>query len=144
MLGAYTRKDRNNFAGELEYIFELFPILKERCGQLAGTLSGGEQQMLAFARVLMSKPALVLMDEPSMGLAPLMIKKIYEAISLLKKTGTTFFIVEQNARLALKISDRGYVLETGRIVINESSAELLNNKEVQRAYLGKEYKRIND
>lgn len=144
MLGAYTRKDRNNFAGELEYIFELFPILKERYNQLAGTLSGGEQQMLAFARVLMSKPALVLMDEPSMGLAPLMIKKIYEAISLLKKTGTTFLIVEQNARLALKISDRGYVIETGQIVINESSGELLNNKEVQRAYLGKEYKRIND
>ncbi len=144
MLGAYTRKDRNILGAEMDNIFGLFPILKERREQLAGTLSGGEQQMLAFGRVLMSRPALILMDEPSMGLAPLMIKKIYETIAMLKKNGTTFLLVEQNAHLALKISDRGYVIETGQIVLSGTSRELLDNKDVQRAYLGKEYKRIND
>jgi branched-chain amino acid transport system ATP-binding protein len=135
-LGAYTRTDRAGIRSDMEWVFELFPRLAERRHNLAGTLSGGEQQMLAFGRALMSRPRILLLDEPSTGLAPLIVKEIFAVIDRLKREGTTILLVEQNARIALKISDRGYVLETGRIVLSGSSTELVRSPDIQRAYLG--------
>jgi len=145
ILGAYQRykrKNKDNIEADLDRVFHFFPILKERRKQLAGTLSGGEQQMLAIARALMSKPKLLLLDEPSMGLAPKVVKEIFRIILELQKEGTTIFLVEQNAKMALGIANRGYVIETGRIVIQGSSQELLGNKEIRRAYLGRGYKKV--
>lgn len=122
----------------LEYQYELFPILRDRKGQLAGTLSGGEQQMLAMGRALMSKPSLVMMDEPSTGLAPLIVKEIFQIIVRLRDEGNTVLLVEQNAKAALGIADRGYVLETGKIIVQGPAGDLLANQDVQRAYLGRE------
>lgn len=141
LLGAYPeyrRKRRTDVSGELERVHALFPILKERERQLAGTLSGGEQQMLAIARALMARPKLIMMDEPSMGLAPLIVKSIFAIIGQLRDEGNTVLLVEQNAKAALGIADRGYVLETGRIVLQGTSEELLSNRDVQRAYLGRD------
>jgi branched-chain amino acid transport system ATP-binding protein len=146
-LGAYLQIKKHNTAASeniLQEIFSLFPILCERQHQLAGTLSGGEQQMLAMARALMSRPLLLMMDEPSMGIAPLIVKQIFNTIVNLRDQGVTILLVEQNARAALAVADRGYVLETGQIVLEGSSSDLLNNRDVQRAYLGKEYKKINE
>jgi len=145
ILGAYVRffqDDKKNIWRDLKNVFELFPILKERAKQRAGTLSGGEQQMLAIGRTLMAKPKLLLLDEPSMGLAPRITNDILRTIKVLREKSTTILLVEQNAQAALKIADRGYVLETGRIILEGESHDLLNNKEVQRAYLGKEYREI--
>jgi branched-chain amino acid transport system ATP-binding protein len=128
----------------IDDMYRLFPILKDRAGQLAGTLSGGEQQMLAMARALMARPRLLAIDEPSLGVAPLMIRRIYETIADLKREGLTILLVEQNARAALRVADRGYVVETGQIVLEGTSRELADNKDVQRAYLGKEYRRIDE
>lgn len=145
ILGAYQRyrKDKKSeIKSDLEKVFVLFPILKERKSQIAGTLSGGEQQMLAIGRSLMAKPKLILMDEPSMGLAPLITTQIFQIIAELHKQGTTILLVEQNAEAALKISSRAYVIETGRVVLQGTSQELLHNQEVRRAYLGREYKEV--
>jgi branched-chain amino acid transport system ATP-binding protein len=146
-LGAYliarTGK-RREVKQRLEEIYELFPVLYERQEQLAGTLSGGEQQMVAIGRALMTGPRLIMMDEPSMGLAPLIVEKIFTTIAALPKLGKTVLLVEQNARASLDIADRGYVLETGQIVLSGTSQELLDNHDVQRAYLGKDYKRIEE
>lgn len=142
-LGAYLRfkkKEKMAIGQDLERIFQLFPRLRERLTQIAGTLSGGEQQMLAIGRALMARPKLLLLDEPSMGLAPLVVRDIMNTISALRDTGVTILMVEQNARASLRISDRGYVLETGRVVLQGSSEELLNDNDVKRAYLGKDYK----
>ncbi len=147
VLGAYSRSGRKHRRGvqdDLERVLELFPRLRERCTQLAGTLSGGEQQMLAMARALMARPRLLMLDEPSMGLAPLIVKDIFDTIVHLRSEGNTILLVEQNARAALGIADRGYVMETGQIVLDESAERLLDNMEVQRAYLGKEYARIDE
>jgi len=133
-LGAFQRSDE--IAGDLERNFDLFPILRERTGQLGGTLSGGEQQMLAIARALMARPKLLLLDEPSLGLAPLMVAKIFEIIHMINRQGTTILLVEQNANMALHIAQRGYVLETGRIVLEDSAANLMNNEQVRKSYLG--------
>lgn len=133
-IGAYLRKD--NLSADIEWVYDLFPRLKERSWQLAGTLSGGEQQMLAVARALMSKPKLLMMDEPSLGLAPLVVRDIFEIIKEINKQGVTILLIEQNANMALKIADLGYVIETGRITMTGSGAELLNNEEVKKAYLG--------
>jgi branched-chain amino acid transport system ATP-binding protein len=146
-LGAYliARTGRRREVRErLDEIYELFPVLCERQDQLAGTLSGGEQQMVAIGRALMSGPRLIMMDEPSMGLAPLIVEKIFTTIAALPKLGKTVLLVEQNARASLDIADRGYVLETGQIVLSGTSQELLDNHDVQRAYLGKDYKRIEE
>jgi branched-chain amino acid transport system ATP-binding protein len=146
-LGAYTqlRKRQGAAVGnELNRVFNLFPILKQRCSQLAGTLSGGEQQMLAIGRALMAKPLFIMLDEPSMGLAPLVVKEILATISRLRNEGSTILVVEQNSKAVLGIADRGYVMETGSIVLEGTAQELLNNKEVQRAYLGKDYQKINE
>jgi branched-chain amino acid transport system ATP-binding protein len=129
---------------EIEGVCILFPILARRRDQLAGTLSGGEQQMLALGRALMGKPAMLMLDEPSIGLAPLVVRGIFEVIVELRKQGKTILLVEQNARAALSIADRGYVMETGRILLEGTAEELSGNRDVQRAYLGKEYRRIND
>ena len=145
LLGAYVRfkgKGKKEVWKDLEGIFGLFPILKERKAQRAGTLSGGEQQMVAIGRTLMSRPKLLLLDEPSMGLAPKVVGDIFRAIRTLPTRGTTILLVEQNAKAALRIAERGYVMETGRIILEGETADLLNNKEVQRAYLGKEYREI--
>ena len=145
ILGAYQRyrKDKKSeIKRDLEKVFVLFPILKERKSQIAGTLSGGEQQMLAIGRSLMARPKLILMDEPSMGLAPLVTTQIFQIISELHKQGTTILLVEQNAEAALRISSRAYVIETGRVVLQGMSQELLHNQEVRRAYLGREYKEV--
>lgn len=142
-LGAYLRfkkKQKEAIGGDLDWVFQLFPRLKERSEQIAGTLSGGEQQMLAIGRALMAKPKLLLLDEPSMGLAPLIVKDIMHTVSELRKSGVTILMVEQNARASLTISDRGYVLETGRVVLQGPSDELMNDSDVKRAYLGKDYK----
>ena len=139
-----ARRGRRESELDLESVFELFPRLKEREGQLAGTLSGGEQQMLAIGRSLMSRPDLIMLDEPSMGLAPLVIKLIFSAIASLCARGKTVLVVEQNAKAILKIADRGYVMETGSLVLEGTGNELLANKDVQRAYLGKEYSSIAD
>ena len=135
MMGGYLFKNSANLK-ELEKVYDLFPRLKEREKQLAGTLSGGEQQMLAVARALMARPKLLLLDEPSMGLAPLIVKEIFNLIQRIHDTGTTVFLVEQNARAALKISDRAYVLETGKIALSGMASELLQSEAVQKAYLG--------
>jgi len=135
-MGAFTRKDKNNLAKDYEAIFQRFPRLYERHKQLAGTLSGGEQQMLAIGRALMSKPKLLLMDEPSMGLSPILVQEIFKIIRDVRDSGTTVLLVEQNAQEALKIADRAYVLETGTVAAQGPAAELLGNDEVRRAYLG--------
>ena len=135
-LGAYLRKDKDGIIEEMEKVFKLFPRLRERKNQPAGNLSGGEQQMLAFGRAMMSKPQILLLDEPSTGLAPLVIKEIFGVISKLRDDGITVLLVEQNAKLALKVSDRSYVLETGKIVMSGTSEEMLQSREIQRAYLG--------
>lgn len=135
-MGAFLRKDRHDIKKEMEHIFELFPILAERKNQTAGTLSGGEQQMLAISRGLMAKPKLLLMDEPSLGLSPIYVRTIFEIIKRINTEGTTIFLVEQNANMALKLAHRGYVMETGQIVMEGSSSELMNDERVKRAYLG--------
>ena len=135
-LGAYLRKDKAGIKDDIKRVFELFPVLHERCNQAGGTLSGGEQQMLAIGRALMARPKLLLLDEPSLGLAPILVDAIFEIIQQINNQGTTILLVEQNAQLALQYSHRGYVLETGEIALTDSSAELLNNEEVKKAYLG--------
>ena len=134
-MGAYFRTDRE-LGPDLEGVFELFPILKQRQSQLGGTLSGGEQQMLAMGRALMSRPQLLMLDEPSMGLAPVIVERIFEIIRRINERGTTILLVEQNARKALQAASRGYVLETGSIVLADSGPKLLNDPQVRRAYLG--------
>lgn len=139
-LGAYLRLRRGEKPAveqDVERVFELFPILKERQGQHAGTLSGGEQQMLAIARGLMAEPKVLLLDEPSLGLAPLLVQEIFNVLGRLRESGTTILLVEQNARAALEISDRAYVLETGAVVLSGAAQDLIMNEEVQKAYLGR-------
>ncbi|MCP4751972.1 MAG: ABC transporter ATP-binding protein [Proteobacteria bacterium] len=136
-MGSYLRKDKGGIKRDLEYVFDLFPILKERRSQLGGTLSGGEQQMLAISRGLMGQPKLLLLDEPSLGLAPMIIKQIFHIIEKInKESNTTIFLVEQNANLALQIADRGYVMENGVITMEDEASNLLNDEAVKRAYLG--------
>lgn len=135
-IGAYLRKDKAETEKDLEWVYSLFPRLKERSWQSAGTLSGGEQQMLAVGRALMAKPKMILMDEPSMGLSPLLVKEIFAIIQEVNKQGITILLVEQNAKMALAISDRAYVLETGNISIEGNAADLLNDLRVKKAYLG--------
>jgi branched-chain amino acid transport system ATP-binding protein len=136
-MGAYLRKDKPGIAKDLDYVFCIFPRLKEREWQAAGTLSGGEQQMLAIGRALMSKPKLLMLDEPSLGIAPLLVKTIFEKIvEINKELGLTILLVEQNANLALEVSHYGYVLETGKIILSDTSAALRENEQVQAAYLG--------
>ena len=135
-LGAYTRKDKNEVEESLERIYQSFPRLMERKSQLAGTLSGGEQQMLAMGRALMSKPRIVLMDEPSMGLSPILVHEIFRIIEEISASGTTVLLVEQNAKKALSIADRAYVLETGSIVLEGRASELLHDESIKKAYLG--------
>ncbi|MDP3039265.1 MAG: ABC transporter ATP-binding protein, partial [Deltaproteobacteria bacterium] len=145
ILGAYVRfrrEEKKVVLKDLDSIFELFPVLKERTKQRAGTLSGGEQQMVAIGRTLMARPKLLLLDEPSMGLAPKVVNDIFQTIQTLRSRATTILLVEQNAKAALKVADRGYIIETGRIILEGETQDLLNNKEVQRAYLGKEYREI--
>ncbi len=141
MLGAYIRlrgEEKKKALHDLESIYDLFPVLRERKKQRAGTLSGGEQQMVAIGRSLMARPRLLLLDEPSLGLAPLVVSGIFRTIRVLRSRGTTILLVEQNAKAALRIADRGYVLETGRIILEGEAADLLANREIQRAYLGKD------
>lgn len=135
-LGAYLRKDKDGIKEDLKRVFKLFPVLRERRKQHGGTLSGGEQQMLAIARALMGQPKLLLLDEPSLGLAPILVDSIFETIRQINDQGTTILLVEQNAQLALQLSSRGYVLETGEIVLADISASLLENEQVRKAYLG--------
>jgi len=135
-LGAVQRSDRAAVEHDFEYVFELFPILRERRQQRAGTLSGGEQQMLAIGRALMARPRLLLLDEPSLGLAPLLVERIFDVIARLKSERVTLLLVEQNARMALEVADRAYVMETGHIKLTGSAAELAANPDVERAYLG--------
>ncbi len=135
-LGAYTRKDKKEVAETMAKVFESFPRLKERRKQLAGTLSGGEQQMLAMGRALMAKPKILLLDEPSMGLSPLLVKEIFHIIEAINRNGTTVLLVEQNAKMALAIADRAYVLENGKIVLSGTGEELANSPQVKKAYLG--------
>jgi branched-chain amino acid transport system ATP-binding protein len=135
-MGAYHRNDRSEIQQDMGRVFDLFPRLKERTRQEAGTMSGGEQQMLAIGRALMSRPKLLLLDEPSMGLAPVLVERIFEVIREINEQGTTILLVEQNANVALEIASRGYVLETGAIVISASAAELREDPTVREAYLG--------
>ena len=135
-MGAYTRKDKDEIAGNLEMVYKRFPRLKERKNQMAGTLSGGEQQMLAMGRALMSQPKIILMDEPSMGLSPIFVNEIFDIIREVSAAGTTVLLVEQNAKKALSIADRAYVLETGRITLQGDAKELMNDESVKKAYLG--------
>lgn len=135
-LGAFLRKDQAGIRSDLDYVFSLFPILAERRRQPGGTLSGGEQQMLAISRALMARPRLLLLDEPSLGLAPIIIQQIFSIIQKVNKDGSTVFLVEQNANQALRIADRGYVMENGRIVMQDSAENLLSSPEVRKAYLG--------
>lgn len=135
-MGAYTRSDKNEIEETLQTVYKRFPRLEERKNQPAGTLSGGEQQMLAMGRALMSRPRIILMDEPSMGLSPILVNEIFDIIKSVSASGTTVLLVEQNAKKALSIADRGYVLETGRIVLEGKAQELLNDESVQKAYLG--------
>jgi len=142
-LGAYLRFSKGNRKGiekDLGYVLELFPILKERRNQKAGTLSGGEQQMLSIGRAIMSRPKLMLLDEPSLGLAPLLVGEIFNVIQKLQEDGTTILLVEQNAKAALKVATRAYVIETGRITLQGEAKALMENEEVKRAYLGKDYR----
>ncbi len=141
LLGAYVqfkRGNKNVVERELEHVYSLFPVLSQRENQLAGTLSGGEQQMLAIGRALMARPKLIMLDEPSMGLAPLIVKEIFNIILKIREEGNTVLLVEQNARSALRIANRGYVLETGRIIVEGEAEDLLANRDVQRAYLGRD------
>lgn len=135
-LGAYTRKDKNEIAETLKKVYERFPRLEERKGQLAGTLSGGEQQMLAISRGLMSNPKLLMLDEPSLGLAPIIVEEIFNMIEKVRKAGTTVLLIEQNASIALQISDYAYAIELGRISLSGTGQELLNSEDVKRVYLG--------
>jgi len=136
LMGAYTRTDKNKVEETLQQIYKRFPRLKERRNQLAGTLSGGEQQMLAMGRALMSKPKIILMDEPSMGLSPILVEEVFDIIKSINQSGTTVLLVEQNAKKALAIANRAYVLETGNIVLEGDARELMNNELVKKAYLG--------
>jgi branched-chain amino acid transport system ATP-binding protein len=136
MLGAYLRRDESGIQEDLDRVFSLFPRLKERERQKGGTMSGGEQQMLAIGRALMAQPTLLLLDEPSMGIAPILVERIYETIAEINKQGTTILLVEQNANFALEVSSRGYVLETGHVIVTDESDKLRENPEVQAAYLG--------
>lgn len=135
-MGAFTRNDKKAIGEDLERVYELFPRVKERHGQLAGTLSGGEQQMVAMGRALMARPRLLCMDEPSMGLSPAYVEQVFEIIQAINKQGTTIFVVEQNASIALSIAHRGYVLQTGEVVLSGTAQSLLANEMVQKAYLG--------
>jgi branched-chain amino acid transport system ATP-binding protein len=135
-IGANLRNDKPEILGDIERVFTLFPRLKERIAQRAGTLSGGEQQMLAIGRALMARPSVLLMDEPSMGLAPILVEQVFETIQEINREGVTIFLVEQNANVALSIADRGYVLQTGRIVMHDTAKNLLANPELSKAYLG--------
>lgn len=135
-MGAFLRNDKEGIRRDLEYVFDLFPILAERRRQAGGTLSGGEQQMLAISRAIMARPRLLLLDEPSLGLAPIIIRQIFNIVTKINETGTTVFLVEQNANLALKTAHRGYVMENGRIIMEDTSENLLANEEVKKAYLG--------
>jgi branched-chain amino acid transport system ATP-binding protein len=136
MLGAYLRKDADGIQSDMDRVYSLFPRLKEREQQKGGTMSGGEQQMLAIGRALMAQPSLLLLDEPSMGIAPILVERIYETIAEINRQGTTILLVEQNANFALEVSKRGYVLETGKVVMSDASDSLRTNPEVQKAYLG--------
>jgi branched-chain amino acid transport system ATP-binding protein len=136
MLGAYLRRDEDGISQDVERVYSLFPRLKERERQKGGTMSGGEQQMLAIGRALMAQPTLLLLDEPSMGIAPILVERIYETIAEINKQGTTILLVEQNANFALEVSNRAYVLETGAVTLTDKSAALRENPEVQKAYLG--------
>lgn len=136
LMGAYTRKDKDEIAKSLELVYNRFPRLEERKKQVAGTLSGGEQQMLAMGRALMSKPRIILMDEPSMGLSPLFVNEVFDIIKKISAGGTTVLLVEQNAKKALAISDRAYVLETGKIALTGKASELINDDKIKKAYLG--------
>jgi branched-chain amino acid transport system ATP-binding protein len=135
-IGSFLRKDKENLDDDMQRIFELFPRVKERLGQKAGTLSGGEQQMVAVGRALMARPKVLLMDEPSMGLAPILVAQNFEIIQQINEAGTTVFVVEQNANMALSIADRGYVLQTGQIVLSDTAEGLLANPQMRTAYLG--------
>jgi branched-chain amino acid transport system ATP-binding protein len=135
-LGAYQRKDKDAIRQDMERILTIFRRLRERLGQKAGTLSGGEQQMVAMGRALMAQPKVLLMDEPSMGLAPILVEQVFDIIKEINGLGTTIFVVEQNANMALSIADRGYVLQTGQIVLSDSAQNLLNNPQMREAYLG--------
>jgi branched-chain amino acid transport system ATP-binding protein len=135
-LGAYLRKDKDGIKQDIDRVFDLFPVLRERINQAGGTLSGGEQQMLAIGRALMARPKLLLLDEPSLGLAPILVDAIFDIIRQINNQGTTILLVEQNAQLALQFSNRGYVIETGEIALTDSSAQLLKNEQVKKAYLG--------
>ncbi len=135
-MGAYVQRDNDNIRDDIEKVYNLFPRLKERRKQIAGTLSGGEQQMLAMGRALMSRPKLLMLDEPSMGLAPILVEQIFEIIASMHKTGATILLVEQNAQMALSIASRGYVMETGKIVTTGTGEELLSSAEIKKAYLG--------
>ncbi len=135
-MGAFLNKNKKEIAEDVEMVYELFPRLRERKNQIAGTLSGGEQQMLAISRALMSRPMLLMLDEPSMGLSPLLVQEVFDIIKKIHENGTTILLVEQNAKMALKIADYAYVLETGNIVLEGKSTDLLNNEEVKKAYLG--------
>jgi len=144
ILGAYqrSRSDKKRLGEDLDFVYSVFPVLKERSRQRSGTLSGGEQQMLAIGRALMSRPKMLLLDEPSIGLAPMVAKEIFNVILRFREMGTTILLVEQNAKAALSIADRGYVLETGKVILEDTASELMRNKEVQRAYLGKGYRHV--
>jgi branched-chain amino acid transport system ATP-binding protein len=135
-LGAYLRKNTKEIRKDMEHVYELFPRLQERRKQISGTLSGGEQQMLAMGRAIMAKPKLLLLDEPSMGLAPLMVKNIFQIIEKINREGTTILLVEQNANMALSIADRAYVIETGKVVVSGSASELQSSEQIKMAYLG--------
>jgi branched-chain amino acid transport system ATP-binding protein len=135
-MGAFNRKDKKQIRDDIEHVLDLFPRLRERLGQLGGTLSGGEQQMLAIGRALMSRPRILSLDEPSMGLAPILVEQIFEIISDINREGTTILLIEQNAQIALSVAHRGYVLETGSIVLQGPANELLNSPQVREAYLG--------
>ncbi len=137
-MGAYTRSDRDAVKADTEKVFELFPRLRERRKQPAGTLSGGEQQMLAMGRAILSKPTLLLLDEPSMGLAPMMVKKVFETVCAISAQGVTILLIEQNAKVALQISNRGYVMESGSITVSGEAKQLLNDPKVREAYLGEQ------